>query len=189
MSMPDLDRREKRRFRLLYMSMQAFIDRFILRRRKSAAARPPTSSGPTPATSPSAAPQWKSGVPRMDEQQEAMFEAIRTLQAAIKAGARSEGITNVLAFLEPYTEEHFLLEESYMEHLHYPDSAAHHEEHRMFRHRVQEFRQRSPAGDSNLSLELLNVLHDWLREHVMKEDVACAEFAKAKRRGPAARQP
>ena len=126
---------------------------------------------------------WKSGVPRIDEQHQAIFDAIRNFQAAIRAGAGAQGIQEVVDFLERYTRDHFALEEAYMEHLGFPELAGHRQEHRAFLMQVRAARERAEAGDGTLALELSRLLYEWLRRHVMHEDVAYRDFARNRRRG------
>ncbi len=180
-----VDRRRHGFFRILYIPLSVFIERFILRRKPT---RPPSKRAPGPdgSTEPDAAKlasqSWKSGVASIDEQQGALFNALRTLQAAIKAGAGAEGITNVMRFLERYTDEYFTLEESYLEHIHFTGAADHKELHRGFREKVHPLKQRFDAGDASVGLELVNLLHGWLKEHVRGEDAAWVAFAKARPR-------
>jgi len=126
---------------------------------------------------------WKSGIARIDEQHQAMFDAIRNLQAAIRAGEGAQGIQEVVAFLERYTRDHFALEEAYMERLAFPDLAGHRREHQAFLLQVRAARDRAEAGDGTLALELTRLLYEWLRAHVLREDVAYRDFARARRRG------
>ena len=126
---------------------------------------------------------WKSGIARIDEQHQAMFDAIRNLQSAIRAGEGAKGIREVVAFLERYTRDHFALEEAYMERLAFPELAGHRREHQAFLLQVQAAKDRAEAGDGTLALELTRLLYEWLRAHVMREDVAYRDFARARRRG------
>lgn len=179
------DRRRHGFFRILYIPLNVFIERFILRRKATGPApkRAPGIDGPPESDAVKVAAQsWKSGVASIDEEQEALFNALRTLQAAIKAGAGAEGITNVLRFLERYTDEHFTLEESYLEHIHFAGAADHKRLHLCFREKVHPLNQRFYEGDASVGLELINLLHGWLKEHVRVEDAAWVEFAKARPR-------
>ncbi len=179
MSEPCQERRKARPFRILYIPFQLFIERFILRR--EAVPRLARPVEPEPAPTKAGAQLLKTGVPRIDLEQEGLFDAIRTLQAASKAGAVVAGITRVLTFLEHYTEEHLPLEETHMEHIKYPGLAVHRNEHQAFRQQVNEFQGRAAGSDATLRLELINALHGWIREHVMREDVAYCEFAQKNR--------
>jgi hemerythrin-like metal-binding protein len=180
---PFQERRQPRRFRILYISLEGFLQRFVLRNKVGAQVPPSPSEARRPQT---AAPSeksipWKCGVTQLDEQNEALFNAIRRYQGALKSGD-VHATEEVLAFLEDHMAGHLALEESYMEHIHFPDLAGHRQGHRAFEHQVHAFRNRIAGGDQGVGLELSQLLYAWMREHVLKEDPVWSEFAKANRR-------
>lgn len=177
------DRRQPRPFRILYMSMEAFLRRFILRgkvapvapRSEVNAAQAPTPGGEK--TSP-----WKCGVARLDDHNEALFKVIRQFQIALKSGLCTGAVEEALVFLEGHVDGHLPLEEAYLEHIHFPDLADHREGHRTFQHQIHAFRSRLSRGEPSAELELSQLMFAWMRVHVLKEDAVWVEFAKSRRR-------
>jgi len=179
------ERRQSRPFRILYISLEGFIQRFILR--KSGAvdapkrkARATSAAAATPPAGEKGQP-WKCGVTQLDEQNEHLFKAIRQYQVDLKAGG-DRATDGVLAFLEVHMEGHLALEEAYLEQVQYPGLVEHRGAHRAFVNQLHAFSDRRATGDPGVSLELPQLLFAWLREHVLREDTAWSEFAKANRR-------
>lgn len=177
------ERRQPRPFRFLYMSLGRFLQRFLLRSKGDLmAVHPDARPSETPAPSSEKSIPWKCGVPRLDEQNEVLFKAIRQYQATLKAGKGSAATEEALTFLEGHMEGHLALEEAYMEHIHFPGLVEHQRGHRAFRHQIHAFRDRVAAGDTSAGLELSQILYSWMRVHVLKEDLVWSEFAKSSHR-------
>ncbi|MBI1752434.1 MAG: hemerythrin family protein [Acidobacteria bacterium] len=180
-----VERRQPRRFRILYMGLESFIQRFILKAPEHGAA-PPPSPGPGPGkadpSSEERSAPWRCGVARLDEQYEALFRLVKQFQAKLKAGADAATLGEALNTLEAHLEGHLALEEAYLEHIDFPGLASHRSLHQTFRHQLQLFRQRLAGGDRGAGLELSQVLYAWIKVHVLKEDPLWSEHAKARRR-------
>jgi hemerythrin len=177
------ERRRPRRFRIVHISLEAFVKRFILRQK--GASLPATGEDhPVPASLSSSEKSipWKCGVTPLDEQYELLFKAIRKFQGALKSGAQPSVIQASLNSLACQVEGHLALEEAYLEHIGFPGLAAHRPGHKAFRHQLQAFHDRLAEGDTTAGLELSQVLFAWLRVHVMKEDSVWSEFARSRRR-------
>ena len=125
---------------------------------------------------------WKCGVPRLDEQYEALFKVIRRFQGALKSRAESGVTEEALSSLVSHVEGHLALEESYLNQIAFPGLAEHRAVHQVFQHQLQEFRRRIVDRDPSAALELSQQLFAWLRVHVVKEDSVWSEYAKARRR-------
>jgi hemerythrin-like metal-binding protein len=65
-----------------------------------------------------------------------------------------------------------------MEIHHYPQRSQHIEEHERFSQRVVEIQKEFQRGKTNLSLEVMQFLKNWLTEHILKTDAAYGTFAK-----------
>ncbi len=178
------ERRRPRPFRIVHISLKAFLERFILRR-KGGTDVPPVEGCPSQASASSASEKplpWKCGVPRLDEQYEALFKVIRQSQGALKSRAESGVTEEALSSLVSHLEGHLALEESYLNQIAFPGLAEHRAVHQAFQHQLQEFRRRIADRDPSAALELSQQLFAWLRVHVVKEDSVWSEFAKARRR-------
>lgn len=189
------ERRRQRPFRILYMPFETFLRRFILRGEEAPAseARAPQAAEPqalAPQTTASQVPTssgeksipWKCGVARLDDQNEALFKAIRQYQAALKSGVGSSATEEAMRFLEDHVEGHLPLEEAYLERIQFPGLEEHRQGHRAFQHQIHAFRHRVSVGDHSAGLELSQLLYAWMRVHVLKEDVVWSDYAKSRRR-------
>jgi len=184
-----VDRRRHRRFRILYMSFKAFLDRFILKG-KALPAVPPKVDPPVPV--PSSArekhpsgdqqPRWKCGVPRLDEQYDELFRIVRKNQGALKAGTEPEVLEEALSSLASHLEGHLPMEEAYLNQIAFPGLVEHRRLHQAFLQQVQAFRLRIAERDPMAGLELSRLLFAWIRVHVGKEDSVWSEFARSRRR-------
>lgn len=184
-----VERRRPRRFRIVYMSLKAFLDRIILKR-EALAAVPAKENPPVP--EPSSAGEkhppgdhhhrWKCGVPKLDEQYEEMFRIVRKNQSALKAGTEPDALEEALASLASHLEGHLPMEEAYLNQIAFPGLVEHRRLHQAFLQQVQAFRLRIAERDPQAGLELSQLLFAWIRVHVGKEDPVWSEFARARRR-------
>lgn len=178
------ERRRPRRFRIVYISIQSFLERFILRKLEAPVAPPAGDPPPQASASPPVEKPipWKCGVARLDEQNEAMFKVIRQFQVALKSGAEPGVMEETLASLVDHVDGHLALEEAYLEYIAFPGLAAHRLGHQAFSLQIHAFRRRITERDPAAGLELSQLLFAWLRVHVTKEDSVWSEFAKARHR-------
>jgi len=89
----------------------------------------------------------------------------------------------MLAFLEEYSEVHFCEEEQYMKYYGYPEYALHKEKHENFvtelhflNEELRNIRALGLKGSYELSVETVQVVVDWLHDHVMTYDRKLGEF-------------
>jgi hemerythrin-like metal-binding protein len=163
--------------------MKAFLERFILRKTAAQDVLPLVgSSSQTPATAIEKTIQHTCGVPKLDEQNEALFNVIRIFQGCLKSGTESDAMKAALASLGGHVENHLALEEAYLEHISFPGLAEHRSEHQSFRQQLQAIHNRITDGDTAAGLELSQLLFAWLRVHVGREDPVWSEFARARHR-------
>ena len=66
-----------------------------------------------------------------------------------------------------YAVEHFATEEQLFQQYGYPDAAKHQEEHKMFIEKIEGFSNDFSAGKIGLSIQVMNFLSDWLKNHIM----------------------
>jgi hemerythrin len=103
-----------------------------------------------------------------DAQHQVLFEILDLIK---EPGADSR----VLEKLRDYSENHFALEEKYMEELDYPGRAEHIESHDRFRREID---QLLGSGDPDPAfMDLVAIfLTEWLKRHVFGVDKALEEF-------------
>ena len=176
------ERRRHRRFRIIHISLEAFLDRFILGKEGAPEAEPAADHPiEAPAASAEKVVAWKCGVTRLDEQYDALFKVIRQFQATLKTNAEPVAIEGSITALVEHVEGHLALEEAYLEQIGFPGLTEHRHGHQAFRHQIHAFHRRIADRDPSAGLELSQALFAWLRVHVMKEDSAWSEFAKSRR--------
>lgn len=190
MAEPFYERRQQRSFRILYIPLGGFIQRFVLRKQQEN----PPALGTGVAAVAAVLPRgdkgqaWKCGVTHLDEQNDHLFEAIRQYQVDHKSSG--DGATDgALAFLERHMEGHLALEEAYLEHVRFPGLAEHRSAHCAFVNQLHSFSIRRAAGDSGIGLELSRLLLAWMQEHILLEDAVWSAYAKANRRRNAQAKP
>jgi hemerythrin len=178
------ERRQRRPFRIIYITVDAFLQRFILRGEGAPIVPPSLEHRPIQAAAPSSEKtnQWKCGVARLDEQYEALFKVIRQFQGALKSGAEVGVMEEALASLGGHVEGHLALEEAYLEHIGFPGLPEHRQGHQTFQQQIHAYHCRIGDGDQGAGLELSQLLFAWMKVHVMKEDSVWSEFAKSRRR-------
>ncbi len=119
-------------------------------------------------------------VAAMDAQHRRLFDTIRELYNAMRAGKSKEVLGDVLRRLVEYTVKHFAEEEDLMKKTGYPLLAAHQSEHRAFTKKVVAFQKDFDAGSSTVSLELMTFLQNWLTGHIQAVDQKYGEHLNSK---------
>jgi hemerythrin len=123
-------------------------------------------------------PEMAIGVPEIDAQHLALFEAAARFEAAAKAGESHDRLKALLTAIADRAVEHFLAEEKLMREVGYPRMAEHLQEHSYVRRR---FRTLTPQWDSEgdsaqMITVLLGFLDLWLNTHVAHSDRQIGEF-------------
>lgn len=95
-----------------------------------------------------------------------------------KVGAR-DGIESLRAMLD-YARYHFSFEETFMRALEYPGFIKHHRMHKDFDTLLYGYCRKAESGELVLNSEIINILKQWLLDHIAKEDKKYALFAGSK---------
>ena len=82
----------------------------------------------------------------------------------------------ILDRLRLYAEHHFVLEETYMRQLNYPQADAHIEAHNRFREELEAMMETDPTMHESLQISLSDFLYKWLTLHVLGIDKQLEEF-------------
>jgi hemerythrin len=127
---------------------------------------------------------WKEsysvGIAAIDGQHKILVGMINTLYEHMKAGKSGEVIEKLLAALIDYTQVHFKTEEDLFAAKGYPQAAAHEAKHAAFVEKVGKFNEDYKAKKIGLSVQLLEFLTDWLKEHIQLEDKAYSPYLSGK---------
>lgn len=110
------------------------------------------------------------GISSIDKQHMSLFDSLNELHNAMLQGKAKEVTGTLIRKLLTYTREHFSAEEAMLAKAAYPDLAKHRRRHQDFTQQITGFLDRLEKGDPALNVDLVNVLRDWLANHIMKED-------------------
>jgi hemerythrin-like metal-binding protein len=115
-------------------------------------------------------PEYAIGVKQVDEEHQALFALLDKLHQGISAGNDLEILICILDELVAYTCYHFAHEEELMEKIQYPYYLDHCRQHEDLRLRVLAMKERAPAGEDTLLIEVMQFLIDWLKGHTTTSD-------------------
>lgn len=119
-------------------------------------------------------------IPSIDNQHKKLIAIINDLNDAMSQGKGKEVIGGIIKQLENYTVEHFRFEEDLFRKHGYPETNAHIKQHQDLVKQVSDFRQKFESGHLMLSLNVMNFLKDWLRNHILETDKKYISFFKSK---------
>tara|TARA_R110001583_G_scaffold72108_1_gene202279 strand:+ start:323 stop:727 length:405 start_codon:yes stop_codon:yes gene_type:complete len=126
--------------------------------------------------------EYATGQPEIDQQHQQLFALLDKLYDAVCAGGDdSEGqsaVEEVVTELVSYTRSHFFLEESLMRESGYFGLEQHQQEHQRLLSMVDEKMAALRRGDKIISIDLLEFMHLWLAQHIMKSDGQLAQFLR-----------
>jgi hemerythrin-like metal-binding protein len=126
-------------------------------------------------------PSYETGIAEIDHDHRLLVGIINELYEAMKSGHGYEILTQTIDRLVDYANRHFETEESFMRISHYPQQAAHEQEHRLLRQKVEEMERQRRANKGPSAVELLTFLCDWLRDHVTTADKELGVYLKKTR--------
>jgi hemerythrin-like metal-binding protein len=115
--------------------------------------------------------KFSTGVKEIDRQHMGLVDALNELHAAMMKGHAGTVTGPLLQKLLDYTHDHFSWEENMLSGAGYPALDAHRKHHEDLNKQVNDFVIRYQSGE-RMNLELLTFLHDWLTNHIQKEDRA-----------------
>ena len=117
---------------------------------------------------------WESSfsvnIAEIDNQHQKLIGYINDLNDAMKVGKGKEIILPILNQLISYTDTHFKFEEQYFDKFGYANAAEHKAHHANLVKQVIAFRDDFQNGKLGLTVELLNFLVTWLKNHILVED-------------------
>jgi hemerythrin len=126
--------------------------------------------------------RFETGIPIIDSQHKALFDAVNKLADSFKAGTSGAQVKESLDFLVKYTVEHFQTEEKYMKEMGYPKLTSHIAEHTQLVPKAKDLQAKLAQG-LPVTMNVTVFLADWLKHHINEVDMGYVEFAKAKAKG------
>ncbi len=119
-------------------------------------------------------------VERFDRQHKKMINILNDLHQAMKEGKSKENMGVILKRLEDYTEYHFGDEEKYMTKYGYKGLEDHKNQHEKFVEEIKDFKKKYNKGEMTVSMDMMNFLKDWLKNHINGTDKKYSEFFEDK---------
>lgn len=116
----------------------------------------------------------------IDGQHQKLIAMINELHEAMSQGKGRTVLGRIVSGLVSYTESHFRTEEKYFDIYGYPEALSHKKEHADFVAKVSEFKDGVEQGKIALSIEIMNFLSDWLRNHIKGVDKKYLSFFNEK---------
>ena len=125
-------------------------------------------------------PRLQLGIHSIDDQHKELVRMVNALHKAmrLKRGATESG--KILEKLAEYTVYHFKYEEELFQAHDYKEKAEHKKIHDDLVAQVLAFKGEFDSGRAAVSMDLMNFLTEWLRDHIMKTDKAYAPFLQSK---------
>ncbi|MCC6932951.1 MAG: hemerythrin family protein [Deltaproteobacteria bacterium] len=124
--------------------------------------------------------QWSDalsvGIKEIDNQHAQLVALINKLHEAMRSGKTKEALSEILKELISYTGNHFATEEKYFDQFKYEATATHKIEHKKLVQQVLDFQKQFESGKISLSIDIMNFLGDWLKNHIQGTDkkyIAC----------------
>jgi hemerythrin-like metal-binding protein len=120
------------------------------------------------------------GLETIDDQHKKLVQLINALHAALKSKTGAIESGRIVEELADYTRYHFEYEEQLFATHNYPATKEHKAAHKALIEKVSAFKSDFQRGKAGLSMELMDFLSDWLRQHILKTDMAYVPFFKEK---------
>ena len=126
--------------------------------------------------------EWKAafcvGDNRVDEQHKKIFDLLAAMHRDIYSDDANHAVKSTLKELLEYTKVHFTDEEELMRSIGYPGYASHKALHEALMDKVWALYMRSNESNTDLAIELLVFLNDWLVNHILEEDKAITAYVR-----------
>ncbi|MBF0469030.1 MAG: bacteriohemerythrin [Desulfamplus sp.] len=126
------------------------------------------------------APKFATGIDEIDKQHKELIRMINELHKAMKQKMGIQRSGAILDGLAEYTVYHFGHEEKLFKKYDYPEYSEHKKIHEKLVATVVAFQKDFKSGKASLSVDLMNFLTQWLKDHIMKCDMKYAPFLKSK---------
>jgi hemerythrin len=129
---------------------------------------------------------FRTGNHLVDTQHQELFRMVNDLHEAIVAGRGKDVLNPTLEKLVNYTVQHFGAEEALMRSVAYPAFEVHRGKHLDLTEQVKDLVGKYGRGELVVSITLSRFLADWLRHHILENDLALIHYVQT--HNPAARE-
>lgn len=128
--------------------------------------------------------EWKDSynvnVGIIDEQHKVLVSLLNNLHDSMSQGKGKEVLSVILNDLVNYTKTHFATEEKLMSQTVYTKTHSHMAEHEGLTKKAIELNDDYKNGKVTMSIEVLNFLKDWLKNHILVMDKELGQYLKSK---------
>lgn len=122
----------------------------------------------------------ETAIPEIDDQHRELVRLVNLLHRAMRLQKGTGEVGNILKKLTEYTVFHFGFEEELFDRYDYPAGPGHKQHHEKLVAQVGAFQSDFVSGKATVTMELMDFLTDWLKNHILKTDMAYAPFLKEK---------
>ena len=122
--------------------------------------------------------KYATGNATVDKQHQELFAMVNTLHDGVIAGKGKDVLGPTLDKLAAYGVEHFKVEEGFTKG--YPNLARHQAKHVDLTKQAVDIIGGYKSGKSVLPIALSKFLGDWLKQHIMEEDIVLVNWLKGK---------
>jgi hemerythrin len=120
--------------------------------------------------------QYSVNVKEIDKQHKMLVETLNELHEAMLTKKSREILSGIVTSMVDYAKFHFSYEEGNMKRFNFPGYSSHKKEHDDFTEKVGDFQKKHADGHLMLSMEIMNFLKDWLKNHIMGTDKQYSSF-------------
>lgn len=120
--------------------------------------------------------KYSVNIKTLDEQHQKLIGLLNRLDSAVQQGQGRTVLGGVLDELIAYTVYHFKTEEELFTKYEYPGIAQHVSQHEQLTAKVSGIKQKYDAGQTLISIQVLNFLSDWLTTHIQGSDKQYGPF-------------
>lgn len=118
------------------------------------------------------------GHSQIDSEHKEFIQTLNAYYAQMRAGTGREVVDEMLERFSQHFTTHLENEEHEMQSMNYPDYEKHRESHIKFHAKLDKIREAHKNGE-NVSIDFLNYMSNWLKEHTMKYDKLYVEYQKS----------
>ncbi len=115
-------------------------------------------------------PIYEVGVREIDAQHKQLMGFVNEMFDALMSNTGADAVGDVLDRLVAYTEMHFGFEEQLMERGEAKGLDEHKAAHRRLLAQVLQLRERHSAGDDHVDEQAIDLLREWLVNHILHDD-------------------
>jgi hemerythrin len=115
-------------------------------------------------------------IEEIDNQHRFLVELVNRLHDSMKTGSGNSILGPIFRSLLDYVNIHFETEEKLMRQHDYPAYAQHKLEHDELTKKAKDLEKSFQAGKLTITIEVMNFLKDWLKNHILASDQKYAPF-------------